>query len=265
VARYISQEILCEAYTRLNTNLYNTDEARARLRDQLLPFFEERARFLLGDEVQVEIVFETGSLITKLRVVGSAGLIVLPLLTGYAPFKESVSQLTRDVTLLAESANLEVLFRTNTPYCDRINIEKRKGVFGRVDDLLSRLDKIGREISSDVLPNSTRAVEEVEAKVDAIVDWNGKVGELFSKLDSAETKVCVSQGLLDELAKFPASFGWTQLLLSAGIRGSSVRSDASLLGKLSGSNTRLKVTLTSIQKDLKQRMDLAKKEMSGVS
>ncbi|CAK7021379.1 MAG: hypothetical protein KER_00848 [Kerstersia gyiorum] len=260
MARYISKEILCEAYTHLNIDRYHTADAREKLKNQLLPFFEERAKFLLGDEVQIEVIFETGSLITKLRVVGCAGAVFL---SGYGDFRESVAHLTRDVASLAESANLEVLFRTKTQYCDRVNIEKRKGVFGRVDDLLNKLDRIGSDISSKTVPSSTKAAGEAEQKVDALVDWNKRVEELFSKLDSPQTKACVAQGLLDELSKIPNQFGWNHLLSSSGIRGASARSDADLLGKLSGTNTRLKVTVSSIKKDLETRIKHAESDIES--
>lgn len=258
MARYISNEILCEAYTRLNTNLYNTEIARNQLKRQILPFFEERAKFLLGEEIRVEVIFERGSLITKLQVYGVAGAIMI---NGYGDFRESITQLIRDVTQLTEAANLEVIFRTKTPYCDRIRIEKRKGVFGRVDELLVRLDKIQSDISSTTLPATPKAVSDTIKKIDAVLDWHHKTADLFLKLDSPETVACVAEGLLAEIKKTPLQFGWTPSLASSGIRGASIRSDPSLLGKLQGANTQLQTTLDFIKKDLKDRETLAKHDI----
>ncbi|TEA79851.1 hypothetical protein [Allopusillimonas ginsengisoli] len=253
MARYISREILCEAYTHLDINLYSNKQALQELERKLKPFFEERAKFLLGDDVTVEIKFEPGSLKTRLTVLGSAGLIMLNTLTSYGSFRQGVEALSRDAASLAESANLEVLFRTRTPYCDRINIERRKGVFGRVDDHLSKLDAIGIAISSSDLPRNDHDIQQANALVDRLVDWNIQVSKLFTKLESPDTIACVAEGLEYELNKFTKTFPWSKRLQQSSLRGQLARADPGHHGKLVALAARLTTTVTSIQKDMTAR------------
>ncbi|WP_157638639.1 hypothetical protein [Burkholderia ubonensis] len=253
MAKYINKEILCEAYTHLDIDIYNDKVALAKLKTALLPFFEERAKFLLGDDVEIEIIFEPGSLKTKLRVLGSAGIALAVAVNSYGSFRESVTSLARDATALTESANLEVIFRTKTQYCDRITIEKRKGVFGRVDELISNLDKQKSSVNADQLPTSTKAIQDTKTTIDRLLEWNTRVDVLFSKLDSNSTKLCISDGLAAELQEFPAEFGWHKILTGAGIRGASIRADASKLAELESLNARLNSVVKSLRKDMKAR------------
>ncbi|WP_186136524.1 hypothetical protein [Burkholderia gladioli] len=253
MAKYINKEILCEAYTHLDIDIYDNKAALNKLKSTLLPFFEERAKFLLGDDVEIEIVFEPGSLKTKLRVLGSAGVALTLAINSYGTFRESVTSLARDATALTESANLEVIFRTKTQYCDRITIEKRKGIFGRVDDLIGTLDKLKSSTGTEQLPSSTRAIQESSAIVDRLLEWNKKVSVLFDKLDNDDTKQCVSDGLTEELQKFPTNFGWKKHLTGQGLRGASIRTDASKLAELESVNARLNSVVNSLRKDMKAR------------
>jgi hypothetical protein len=253
MARYISKEILCEAYTHLDIDIFDDKVALAKLKTTLLPFFEERAKFLLGDDVEIEIVFEPGSLKTKLRVLGSAGVALALAVNSYGSFRESITSLARDATTLTESANLEVIFRTKTQYCDRITIEKRKGVFGRVDELISSLDKLKSNINADQPPTATKAVHDTNATIDRLLEWNKRVDALFEKLDSGTTKQCIADGLVPELQKFPTEFGWNKLLTGNGIRGATIRADASKLAELESLNARLNSVVKSLRKDMKAR------------
>lgn len=258
MANYIDEEILCEAYTRLNIGIYNDQEALAKLKAHLLPYFEERAKFLLGEEIRVEIVFEEGSLITRLRVLGSAGLILLTAVSAYGSFRQSVDQLSKDAADLAQGANLEVLFRTKTPYCDRVNIEKRKGVFGRVDNLIDDLDTIKSAIEGKVAPpRNLPALEDYTITIDSLVTWNSKAAKLFDKLESPKTESCIANGLIEELNGLPKELEWEKNISDSSFRSHLSRSDPDFAGQLGGVTARYKQTLASIKKGLITRRDIA--------
>jgi hypothetical protein len=72
VANYIKNEVLTEAYTHLQVDIKDDPLAMERLKSEMVSFFLQRAKFLFGENVQVEIEFEEGSLITKLRIIGAA-------------------------------------------------------------------------------------------------------------------------------------------------------------------------------------------------
>lgn len=130
MANYIKAEILAEAYTHLEIDLFEDKAKLESLKRELTSFFQERASFLFGTDVEIKVEFEEGSLKTKIIAIGSAAATLTAVVGAYGDFRQSVTQLASDATSLAQSANMEVIFRTKTPHCDRLRIEKRKGVFG---------------------------------------------------------------------------------------------------------------------------------------
>lgn len=259
MANYLNKEILCEAYTHLESNLFKDKAGLAELRSQLLPFFTERAKFLLGEDIEIKIEFEDGSLKTKLTVLGSAGTILMALangISGYGGFRESVTQLSSDATTLAQSATLEILFRTKTAYCDRVRIEKRKGVFGRVSDLLGQLDGIHADLSINKLPANAKALGQLDKNLTSLLEWNNKANILFDKLDSDVTRGCVSAGLAEELVKLPDEPLWAEQLQSHSFRSEIVKSDPEHAGNLAGAAERFRVTVKLIRKQMMDRVKI---------
>lgn len=259
MANYIHAEILCEAYTHLDIDIFDDKEALAELKNKLLPFFSERAKFLLGNDVEVKIEFEEGSLKTRLMVIGSAGAILLSNLSAgmsaYGSFRQGVEQLSKDSTTLAQSANLEVLFRTKTAYCDRVRVEKRKGVFGRVDELLSQLDGIKIDLSGEKLPTNEKALGTIDKAITNLVGWNDKAGNLFEKLDSDVTKGCISAGLAEELEKLPETLAWVVELETRSFRMQVANSDPAFAGKIASTAARYKATIAAIRRQMLARVN----------
>lgn len=249
MANYINQEILCEAYTHLNIDIFDNKEALQKLKNVLIPYFSERAKFLLGSEVEVRIEFEEGSLKTKLQVVGSAGLVLMNALSpatlpgkavtgltavtlAYKPFKESIQQLSEDAKALAQSANLEVIFQTQTPYCDRVNIERRNGVFGRVEDLLAQLDNVASLVGNDDVPSNQIELNESIRAVERLNLWSNKADNLFEKISSPLTEECIAGGLLESIKNMPLDFAWEKKLNNGGLSSKIIKSDPQHYGQL---------------------------------
>lgn len=250
MANYIKNEILCEAYSHLDVQIAHDPIALAELKEEMSNFFMQRAKFLFGEDVTVAIEFEQGSLVTKLKVLGNASLILIAAINGYGTFRQSVEYLAKDSTLLAQSANLEMVFRTRATFCDRVRIEKRRGVFGRIDELLSELDSIRRTVEEQAMPRSAVALTNFEkGTTDRVLDWNERVGKLFSKLDHDETKACVAAGMLEELERFPSTLPWTRELNNNSFKTSLVTTDPKLVGLLEGAAVRFNRTVIAIRKD----------------
>ena len=249
MANYIKNEVLCEAYSRLNVDIGDDPVALEKLQLEMVSFFTQRAQFLFGDDVTVVIEFEKGSLITKLKVLGSAALVLNIAFTAYGSFRQSVDYLVKDSSLLAQSANLEMVFRTKAAYCDRIRVEKRKGVFGRVDELLGELDAIKKQVGESSMPRTKKAATGFDkATTERLLEWHKKVGALFDKLDHNDTKACVSAGFLEELEQFPSVVPWEKDLRSNSFRTNVATSDPEQAGLLEGSSTRYKRTVSSLKK-----------------
>lgn len=204
MANYIDREILCEAYTHLDIETFATADSRERLEQLLRSFILPRAQFIFGQDVELEISFEDGSLKTKVAILGA----VAAMISAYPDFKEGVENLTRDATILAQAANLEVIFNTQTNHCDRIRIEKRTGVLGRVNHLLNSAEKIRDEAGHERIPTREIDLRRITENVDDLQHWYHEADKLIAKLDGEEAKACVAAGLLEELERFPENLLW---------------------------------------------------------
>lgn len=248
MANYIKSEILAEAYSHLNVEVFYDKPALAKLKSDLTSFFEERAKFMFGDKIKVEVEFEEGSLITKIKIVGKASIAIAVAMTAYGGFRQAIDYLEKDATVLAQSANLEMVFRTKAAYCDRVAVEKRRGIFGRIDQFLGELDLINRELKDSTFPTSTRALSSFQKNTDRLIRWQERVDALFNKLDSNETKACVAAGFLDELTKFPPKAPWANELKQGGFRAEIVKADPVLAGRIVAGATQLEETVRYIRK-----------------
>lgn len=257
MANYIKSEVLAEAYTHLEIELFEDKVKLEALRQELTSFFHERASFIFGGDVKITVVFEEGSLRTKVIATGKAALIIGGAIGAYGGFRESVASLANDAVALAQSANMEVIFRTKTPHCDRLRIEKRKGVFGRVSSLLTDLDSLAKELEESTFPTTVTKLRQVNGVVDRLLTWDSNADKLFAKFESSETDACVSEGLLAEVKKLPRQFSWHQELLAPSFRTQMATAETNYLGQVAASNARYAASLKSIEKKLKDRMAIA--------
>lgn len=255
MANYIKNEVLSESYSHLNIDLGDDPVALDKLKLELVSFFTERAQFFFGEAVAVEVEFDTGSLITRIKVVGKAAIIIGIAINTYGNFRQSIDYLVKDSTLLAQSANLEIVFRTKTEYCDRMRIEKRKGVFGRIDELLGELDSIKASIKQTKMPRSKKAADSYSKhQLDRLISWEERLNKLMAKLDHNDTKACVSSGFLEELETLPESLPWENDTESKNISSVLVKSDPELYAEVKGLTIRYKRTIQQIKKALENQV-----------
>lgn len=257
MANYISTEILAEAYTHLEIEVFDDKAGLEALRKDLTAFFQERASFLFGTDVEIKVVFEEGSLKTRVIAIGSAAATLLGALGAYGGFRESVVQLANDAATLAQSANMEVVFRTKTPQCDRLRIEKRRGVFGRVASLLSELDAVSHSVAGSRLPTTFQRLRDTSSATDALLTWDLNVDRLFEKFEGKETEACVAQGLLEEVRRMPRQVPWLGELNQGGFRVEVTRSDPNLAGQIDATAARYAATVRAVEKKLKDRVAIA--------
>lgn len=249
----VKGEVLCEGYTYFDID-HLGDQEKAELKQNLIAFMSERASFMLGSDVSIDVEFEDGSLKTWVKIIGFAGTILTSSIAGYPTFRDGVKVLTRDVTTLAQSANLEMIFRTKAAYCERISVESRKGVFGRVDALLSELDSVQRSIQDTRLPTHAKALDHFRSVTDELVEWNRKVEKLFTKFTTHETAACVSAGLLEEFERFPTEPPWKESLNGNGIRNHALSADPQLQADVHAAVTRFERLVASIKKLMTDRV-----------
>jgi len=257
MANYIKSEVLAEAYTHLDIELFQDKAALEKLRTELTSFFSERASFIFGGDVDIAVVFEDGSLRTKIIATGKAAVILATAVSAYGGFRESVVNLSNDAVALAQAANMEVVFRTKTPHCDRLRIEKRKGVFGRVATLLSELDAVAKEVEESQLPANSVKLKQVEDTVGRLTTWDSNVDKLFSKFEGPETEACVAEGLLAEVKKLPRNLPWYKELQQPTFRTQIAIHESQHAGQVAAANARYSAIVKFIEKKLKDRMTIA--------
>ena len=228
MANYIDRELLCEAYTHLDIETHNDANNREKLEADLREFILPRARFIFNEEVELRFEFDEGSLKTKIAILGSAAALI----SSYGGFRQGVDQLARDAVVLAQAANLEVIFKTRTQLCDRIRIEKRSGVFGRINELLRTAQELRDVVGQHRFPNTERDLDLASLNVEALTTWYNDVDKLLHKLESDETKSCVAAGLLEELERFPEQLPWVEDAKSDSFRARMLKEDVDLAARV---------------------------------
>lgn len=250
MSRYINTEILCESYTKFDIDIYDDKDKLASLKYNLDRFFSERAKFLFGEDVQVVIEFEKGSLKTKITVIGSAALALGIAIGEYGSFRQGVTQISSDAVMLTQSANLEMAFRTRAAYCDRLVMEKRPGVFGRLKNQLNELDSIRAIASSTSIPITAHTLNDYAANVDRLIQWDKTTDKLFAKFQSPDTIACVASGLIEEFEKFPEDAPWIGQLETQSLRSRIANMDPDFSGNIAGNAARYKAAIKSIKNKL---------------
>lgn len=250
MANYIKREVLSEAYTHLDVDLFNDKARLTQLKNELAAFYRDRASFLFETDVEVSVEFEEGSLRTRIVALGTAALVIGNVVGTYGSFRQGIAQLAGDAVSLAQAANLEVIFRTATPFCDRIRVENRKGVFGRVSALISSFDSVAEKIGSSKLPTTQNQLVGANRAIDELLEWELQVQKLFGKFDDPATQACVAAGLLDDVNKLPASLPWQKDLDSSTLRGQASRSDSGQAGEVAAASARYSAVLKQLKSNL---------------
>lgn len=253
MTNYIDRELLCEAYTHLDIESFNDPESRQRLEAELRDFIEPRAQFIFGEEVELRFEFEEGSLKTKIAVLGS----VAALISAYPSFRDGTEQLARDAVVLAQASNLEVIFKTRTNLCDRIRIEKRSGVFGRINELLRSAETIRDNSGHHRFPRTEEDITLIRDNVDQLRKWYEDAEKLLGKLDSEETRACVASGFLEELERFPEELPWAEEARKDTFRARMLQEDVDLAAQLDGVAAQYARLLQLTKRSLARIVELA--------
>lgn len=256
MTNYINTEILCEAYSKLDIDIFDDKDRLKELERQLVSFFTERAKFSFGEDIRVEVEFEEGSLITKLKVIGGAVIALTTAVSSYGSFREGVTQIASDATMLAHSANYEVIFRTKTAYCDRIDAERRKGIFGRVEELIDLLDEAHRGIGISEIPKNPAAVANFEKSIDRLLEWEQKSNKFFRKISDEPTIGCISAGLLEELEKLPNEPKWKSEIEQGTFRAAVATNTSSKAGEVAAAAARMSEVVKAVKKGMENRLKL---------
>lgn len=129
-------------------------------------------------------------------------------------------------------------------------MENRKGVFGRVANLLHKLDEVSTKISDSELPINDISLSNTKKITTSLLDWESSKDLLFSKFEDPETAACVATGLLSEVEKLPLNFPWQNELSKSNFRVQIIDANSRFSGNVAAEGANYSATLKSVKSKL---------------
>lgn len=203
MAKYINKEIICEAYVHLEVDASFTPEKIKEIETQLKEFFDARVKFLLGEDIQTEIETQPGSLKIKLKAVAGIATLLGAAAMSYPTFRDGVKAFYEDSKMLAEATNLEMVFITRTPSCDRLHSEARTGVIGRIAKLITHIETLSSQAKNISVPAKKVDINRITELTRAVDQLASESQKLLEKIQTDDDRYCVAKGLHSAISQFP--------------------------------------------------------------
>ena len=107
--------------------------------------------------------------------------------------------------MLAEATNLETIFVTRTPSCDRLHAEARTGIIGRTAKLLTAIDTLKTQIQDLGAPATKSNVFSIDQQAKTVARLGNEAVTLLGKVSSDENRLCLARGIYDAMKQLPDS------------------------------------------------------------
>lgn len=130
----------------------------------------------------------------------------------YPQFKQGIKELQEDAVLITQAVNMETIFIAQAKGCDRLRLEKRKGIVGRAQELLYKIDDIRIAAESSNLPDTKEKSEKITQLHTKMSNLRKDLTILSEKIADNETLLCITEGLKIEFEKTPPEFAWSKVL-----------------------------------------------------
>jgi hypothetical protein len=170
VANYINKNILSQAYIHVEPKGIETKEELEAFKTKLTEFAKSRTDFFLGDNLDINVEFEDGSIKARITIMGTI-FILLNGISNYKNFREGLQLLHSDAKWLSDAIISESLFETKAKHHDVIRVEARTGIIGSVHKILNQLDRIKSGANGSVLAiDIVKKIEEVEKDILKLID-----------------------------------------------------------------------------------------------
>lgn len=203
MAKYINKAIICEAYIHLEIDESFSPEKINKIKIDLKNFFDARVKFLLGENVQTEIETETGSLKVKLKAFAGIATLLGGAVISYPSFRDAVKVLHEDSKLLAEATNLETIFVTKTPSCDRLHSEARTGLIGRISKLITNVESLRDQVNNLPAPSKKSDLNKISETTLIVIRLTNESEKLLSKIKTDEDRFCIAKGIHSVFNQLP--------------------------------------------------------------
>lgn len=208
MANYIDKEIICEAYVHLDIDASLSQAEILKIKNHVKHYFDERVKFLLGDSVETTVESAEGSL--KLTLTAYAGIAALVGIMGaadavdFSDFALTIKATHEDSRMLAEATNLETIFATRTPSCDRLHAEARTGLVGKTAKLITALETLVGHAQNARAPSTKTEVLRIDQIGQSVIKLDNDARKILAKVRSDEDRYCLAAGLYAAFKQLPS-------------------------------------------------------------
>jgi hypothetical protein len=223
MANYINKEIICEAYIHLDS-IDGHDLDSSDLEIKLKKFFQSRVTFFLGETVKTQVEIYDGSIKAKLTAYAGIATLIGSAVLKYPEFKDSLKSIHADSLMLAEATNMEAIFLTKTPRCDRINSEVRTGIIGRAAKLVTNIETLKEKSLILKAPDSKKHIKNIDEISEKLLQLEEESKKILDKVKNNEDKLCLTQGFYESFNQLPDSLPAEKDLKNNPIKRASLKS-----------------------------------------
>ena len=164
---------------------FETEEDLEKFKANLTQFTKSRVEFFLSPDLPVEIEFEEGSLIARVTVMGTIGLLFTGI-SNYKNFREGIQLIYSDSKRLTEYIISETTFQSGSRQQNVIRLEARVGIIGSIQKVINQLESIKRGA------NGSMMASDVSKKID---EASRDLKKLFKNINDENDKELVRAGL----------------------------------------------------------------------
>lgn len=203
MADYINSNILSQSYVHVEPEWLSTVRGREkqhiieRIKSIIKVHAEERMKFFLYDDVDIDVSFEDGSIKARITAYGSVCVLLNALnpvgnfVSNYSSYREGIRAIVSDVARLSDVVNAEVLFQTKSrSKKEIIRVEARKGIVGS-------LENINKKINDITYRTKTYKKNSVTSVYNSFLDLHKNVLELMDHVNDADDRELVRTALID--------------------------------------------------------------------
>jgi len=170
VANYINKNILSQAYIHVEPKGIETEEELEVFKNKITEFARSRTNFFLGENLDINIEFEDGSIKARITIMGTIFLL-LNGVSNYKNFREGLQLLHSDAKWLSDAIISESLFETKAKHHDVIRVEARTGIIGSVYKIINQLEQIRNGVNGAMFAiDVANKIEQVEKDIYKLID-----------------------------------------------------------------------------------------------
>lgn len=200
MADYINSNILSQSYVHVEPEWLASisgkvkQEEIEKIKEIITTHAKERMKFFLYDNVDIEVVFEDGSIKAKITAYGHIGVFLLALghgITNYPEYSNGIRAIVTDVAKTSELVNSEILFQTKSKHKHEIiRIEARKGVIGSLHNINKKINSISDKTKNHK-DNDPSLIYQM------ILDLHEDILSLMDKINDKNDKELIRTSLMD--------------------------------------------------------------------